>query len=326
MLNAAERDCIREHGYCTHHAVRINSIFQGEPFLDDGLLCYFDGRRLFVCGYPLDRSSNGLIGRVQGVVRRWVKELPVEIVSHCGPESVPFTNVCPRTFRCTVNQAADPIKAELALDCSGEPPNRRLRRWLRSPRRAALRTEEQCASGFVPRAATLQLIEEFFACREITPYLLDIAFALPALATMGDVLWFEAYERDTLRGVAICADAFETIDLGLFIATVPGATGASDALYAAIADSARRRAKRYVNWGPSPSSGHHWFKQKWGAVELAAPYYYSEWVRGGLAGREYTSWPSRLLQYDFRPATAGPSLDRQDGRRKHVAPQVSRSK
>lgn len=308
MLTAAQEKLIWESGYCTYHDYRTLSVSDGEPFLDDGLLYYFDGRKLFLCGYPVDRNTLDLTKRLKAAVGRcWMKHT-IEILSYCGPQSVSFREVLPRKVRLIASKAADPIKAEMVMDCSRPLPPSRLRRWLRSRRAASFTVRESAGSNFVLSAYHFSLIERFFGARDLSPYLLDLAFVLPVVARMKHVSWLEAFQGDRLCGIAAVIDAFCNTDLAIILCTDPTENGTSDRLYAAMRESSQRRMKRYLNLGPSPSSGHYRFKQKWSAEGLVTPYSYFEWGFGELARGDYVSWPSRLIQYGFRPSEVGAGL------------------
>jgi len=310
MLSPAERERIRTQGYCSYHDVPLWCLTEGEPFLDDDLLYYFDGRRLFLCGYPLEREASSLKERIQAIARKCYSLLPVELLVYCGPQSVSFRRACPNGHRLVGTRPADDLGAELVVDCTKPPTNRRLRRWLRSTRRASVEIRVRQGGTFDFEAAQRLIVEKFFSRREITPYLLDIAFVLPALTRSDHVFWLDAICGGKVCGLAVVSDAFAQMDLGLFIAAQPDTGGISDCLYAAILDLARKRGKRFVNLGPSPSPGSYWYKQKWGAQPLVRSYWFSQWACRELARSVFNSWPSRLLQFDFRPAELGPSLQR----------------
>jgi len=181
----------------------------------------------------------------------------------------------------------------------------RLRRWLRSTRAKAFRVKECVAPDFFLNAAHLSLIEQFFISREITPYLFDLVSQIPSLVATVGVRWFEAYHDERLAGIAALIDSFSRMNVAVLLVADPGEPGVSDILYSALIESTHSRGKQYLNLGPSPSDGHYRFKAKWGAVPAVAPYWYQAWGCGELARGDYYSWPSRLVQYGFRPKAAG---------------------
>jgi|ERR1035437_451593 hypothetical protein len=323
MLTSTQQAHLWNTGYCSYHETRFNSLFEGEPFLAQGFLYYFDGRKLFLCGYPLDGERDHLRDRLLEIVEHCFREMPIEAVSYCGPERVSFATVCPRKGA-AVSQAPEHFSAELVVECSEPPANRRLRTWLRSAQRNTL----EIASYRGPLLLTverLRLIESFFRVRETTPYLLDLAFALPGLTRLDGAHWFEVLQAGRLCGLALVLDAFRTMDLAVFLTTDRSVRGASDALYAAFIESAKERGKKTVNLGPSIAAGHYWYKEKWGGRPLVAPYWYWEWACGELARADFFSWPSRILQYGFRPLQKGLGVDARNGRSKRSAAQGARN-
>jgi hypothetical protein len=309
MLSLTERDRIRRNGYCSYHNVGLWSLTEGEPFIKDDLLYYFDGRRLFLCGFSLDRSAAGVGERIRSLAKECYRRLPVELLVYCGPEDVSFRRVCPHRQRLIGKNAANVIGAELVVDCATLPDQPRLRRWIRSQGRLGVEVRVRATGGWDLEANHRRLIEQFYATREITPYLVDIAFLLPALTRLVDVHWLDAFYQGELCGLAVMADAFAETDVGVFMATDPAHLSASDCLYAAVLDFARERGKRYVNLGASPSEGVYRYKQKWGGKPVVPPYWLCEWSSGDLARISFNSWPSRLVQFDFRPAVSTARLE-----------------
>jgi hypothetical protein len=296
MLNVCERALIRERGYCLYHDDGLSSIVDGEPFLTHGILYYFDGRKLMVCGYPLDECGEDA-ARVRAVVRGCMQSLPVELVWYCGPERVSMAGIFPSRFRIIRTIRPDATDAELVLDCLADPPSQRLRQWLRSARRQRFSIRRNRFPQFAFTALHHALIDDFFGAIEITPYLLDLAFKIPAMARLGDVEWFEAWEEDRLAGLAAVADGFRSMGLATLLAARRESPGVSDALYGAMRDALREHGKRFLNVGPSPSKGHYQFKTKWGGRPASAPSWWQAWGEGELARRDYDSWPARLIQF-----------------------------
>lgn len=301
MLTIAQRDRIRQDGYCSYHDVELWAHTEGEPFLVDDLVYYFDGRRLFLCGYSLTRSEKNIIEHVKALARHCYRLLPVESLIYCGPRDISFRQVCPHRHRLIAKMRAEAIGAELLVDCEGPLASSRSIRSTRLLDRLGMEVRAIRGGACSLEARHRSLIEQFFANREITPYLLDMAFLLPVMMWLEKVVWLEALIRGELCGLAVISDAFVTADLAVFMATDPARTHVSDCLYAAVLDSARKRGKRYVNLGSSPNAGIFRYKQRWGGEPTVSPYWLCEWSHGDLARASYTSWPSRLVQYDFKP-------------------------
>ena len=299
MLTPSARDLVRAQGYSGHHETRLCSIVEGEPFLQEGLLYYFDGRMLLLCGYPLDRREQNLAERVRDVARDCLRRHPAEVLWYCGPVRASLSCVCPSRFRPVGTARPLVTDSELVLDCTLAPRSRRLRQWLRSARPLAFSLARRRWPDFALQAAHYALIDHFFSSREMTAYLYDLAFKVPVMASLNAVEWFEAWQGERLTGVAAVIDAFTDMDVAVLLAVNAAVPGVSDFLYAAMRDSARERGKRFLNLGPSSSEGHYLFKRKWGAAPVADPCWWQGWGAGELARRDYPSWPARLTQYGF---------------------------
>jgi hypothetical protein len=299
MLTPSAQAVIRSQGYSGHHDTRLSSIVEGEPFLQEGLLHYFDGRKLLICGYALDRREDDLLDRVRRVARDFLRRYPVEVVWYCGPLRTSLSSVCPSRFRPLGMARPLCTDSELALDSTVPLRSRRLRQWLRSAGPLAFSLRRRRFPEFAFQAAHYALLDRFFSSREMSAYLHDLAFKIPVLASVDAVEWFEAWQGKRLAGIAAVADAFNDMDVAVLLVAEPDLAGVSDFLYAAMRDSVRGRGKRLLNLGPSSSEGHYRFKQKWGAVPVAAPCWWQGWGAGELARRDYQSWPARLAQYGF---------------------------
>jgi hypothetical protein len=297
MLTVADRALLRAHGYCWHHESSLGSVVEGEPYLQNGLLYYVDGRRLMICGYPLDRREDNLVDRVRCIAADCLSRFPIEIIRYYGPIRMSLRGICPSRFRSLGTVKPLPTDAEMLLDCRVGPSSRRLRRWMNSERSRKFSLRRRRAPNFTLEAAHYLMIEEFFSSVEIDPYLLDLAYKLPAMIVLDTVEWFEAWAEERLVGISAVIDAFEDTDLALFLTADRAVRGASDFLYGAMKEAVLEHAKRFLNLGPSSSEGHFYFKNKWGAQPQTAPYWWQSWGAGELARREYDSWPSRLLQY-----------------------------
>jgi hypothetical protein len=299
MLTVTEREEIRKQGYFTQHETRLLSIAEGEPFLHDHMLYYFDGRKVLLCGYPLDEDQD-ILERARCVAQHCFATWPLEVLWYCGPQRISLGGLCPRGIRVRSTTRPVPTDAELVLDCGVEPASRRLRRWLRSQRAKDFEIRQMRGPEISFQAAHLSLIEQFFYEQELTSYLFDLAARIPALVMMEDVVWFEVYRAERLVGLAAIMDSFRDTDLGLFLAVDHSSPGTSDILYASMAEAVLERGKRYLNLGPSASEGQYQFKRKWGAVPAITPFWYQSWGIGELAQREYDSWPARLVRFGVR--------------------------
>src|SRR5688572_19801631 len=60
----------------------------GEPFLCDGVMCYFDGETLQVVGSPLGSALKHGATRIREVIERWVLDERVWFVNYYGPHDL----------------------------------------------------------------------------------------------------------------------------------------------------------------------------------------------------------------------------------------------
>jgi hypothetical protein len=307
MLSPSEVEFLRKSGYCFLHDTRLNSILDGEPFVRDGFVVYYDGRRMMLCGYPLHRDGVDARERLREVVRQCLSNWVVEILWHVGPERLSLQNVRPRL---PVLRTWKPTKrdTEMVIDCHQDPPSQRLCRWLRSPKRTPFRI------GTIPagelRSAHYEMIDTFFRSKVATPFLFNLACQVMLLTTAPCGLWLEVCDGDRLAGLAALVESFDSMCLAVFQATNPDFPTAGDTLHAAMRELVLSKGKRYLNLGSSPGEGHYRFKKKWGGVPHHSPAWWQAWGSGELTRSENDSWPSRLLTARVRRSSSNAQVHR----------------
>ncbi|MFN0140384.1 MAG: hypothetical protein ACKVQW_09920 [Pyrinomonadaceae bacterium] len=293
MLTPSEIRLIEQHGISTFHDYWFNSLFAGEPYLEDGLLAYYDGRVVTLCGFPL-RDDTSAKGSLSDRAQQWVRDRGAESVMFVGPEPVSLQALSNEGFRCVAQARRHKFAAELLIDCS---ENRGSIFERRVYRRAKM-TDFQLTvrSGGMMSSEHFRLMEAFYRQRELTGYLAEIAFALPAVLRSNKVHLIEAIRDGSIIGFVAMHKPFVNTCVGLFLATNDEINGVSDFLYAAMLDQARYLGASFVNVGSSPSAGHYRFKVKWGGQPKVPPYYLVQWSRGNIARRFHTSWGPRLVR------------------------------
>jgi len=294
MLTRSEVRRIERHGISTFHDYWFNSLFAGEPYLEDGLLAYYDGRVVTLCGFPLRDVPTIKPSIYNRLAQKWVKERKAESIIFIGPKPVSLQALANEGLRLVAQEKRHRFAAELFIDCSGNPGSIFKRRVFR---RAKIRDFQLTVRrGGMMSSEYFRLVELFYRQRELTGYLAEMAFALPAMLRSHKVHLIEARRNDRLCGFVAVHKPFVDICVGLFLATDNGINGVCDFLYAAMLDQAKHMGASFVNVGPSPSAGHYDFKLKWGGQPRVPPYYFVQWSRGKIARRFHTSWGPRLIR------------------------------
>lgn len=294
MLTHKKKEQLRLRGSSTLHDHWFISIFAGEPHLEDGVLSYYDGRLVTLCGFPLRNDPPIGSAVVRRLAEHWVADAGVQSICYVGPNFVNLTGLRKFGLRCVAQQPAFPIASELFIDCNGNPDSVFKKRIYRRSRSLEFKSRIRTAGNV--SAEHFQLIELFYRERELTPYLAEISFALPVLLRSRRVHLIEARKEGKLCGFIALHKPFLDIAVGLFMACRQDMPGVCDFLYSAMLEESQRLGATSVNVGPSPSVGHFNFKKKWGAVPVVPPYYYMQWARGSLARRFHTSWGPRMVR------------------------------
>lgn len=294
MLSRKVCNRIRQYGSCTLHDHWFTSIIAGEPYFQDGVLSYYDGRAVTVCGFPL-RGEPPIDGAVvRRLAEHWAGDPAVQSISYAGPDSVRLSRLGQFGFRCVASQPAIAIASELFIDCNGGADSIFKKRIYRRSR--ALEFKSSIRTGGTVSAEHFQLIELFYQKREVTEYLAEIAFTLPVLLRSRRVHLIEARKEGKLGGFIALHKPFLDVAIGLFMACREDMPRVCDFLYGVMLDQCQRLGATSVNVGASPSVGHFNFKKKWGGEPLVPPYYFAQWARGMLARRFHTSWGPRMVR------------------------------
>jgi hypothetical protein len=296
MLSSSDLDLVRTRGYCFHHAVNLMAIVEGEPFLRDGFLMYWDGRRMLLSGDSLVDNAKDAESRTRAIVHWCLNEWPVEVMWYVGRQRISLGGLCPKGFRHLRTIPPGPLDCEFVIDCRREAPSERLRRWLCSDRKSAFEIRHTRTLRLT--AAHYRLLDHFFSSRERTEFLLNLALQVTVFAANGAGEWLEAWHANRLAGIALIIDSFSDMDLAVFASSDRGVPWVGDVLHAAMIETVRKKGKSTLNLGSSPSEYHARFKRKWGGCPRESPSWWQVWGRGELATHDYDGWPARLFGRD----------------------------
>lgn len=294
MLTRDQRRRIEIGGLCTLHDYWLNSLWAGEPYFEDGLLAYYDGRLVTLCGFPLRDEPIAADSVYRRVAREWVRDRGAEAIDFLGPKPVSFRHLGKEGLRSVTEEKPYHISGELLINCTTNSGTIFRRRVYRRSR--AQNFDLTLRRGGIVSAEHFRLVEMFYRRRALTAYLAEIAFVLPAVLRSRRVQLIEARRDGRLCGLGVMHKPFDDIAVGLFMMGDHQATGVCDFLYAAMVEEARRLGAKSLNVGPSPSVGHFEFKVKWGGEQKVPPYYFVRWARGTLARRNHSSWGPRLIR------------------------------
>jgi len=288
MLTRRQAGEVHSRGYATLHDVRFMSLLEGESFLDDGFLSFFDGRIATISGYALMGQPELTARAARATCTGWVTERGAESVVYLGPKPVDLGCLGRLGLRRICFMPRTRLAEELALHMGAKRPSV-YRRSRRLPFQAKL------LRGGKIRAEHLGLFEQFYRAKNLTPYLAKFAFALPALLSSPWIWILEARLGNELQGILLFDRPFETCIHAITLARRSDSTNVADYLLSSLVDIAEGLGVETVNLGTSPSAGHHQFKVKWGGKQHTPPFYLVIWSRGHLSRRYFDSWGPRLV-------------------------------
>ncbi|GJH18466.1 hypothetical protein CBA19CS22_18010 [Caballeronia novacaledonica] len=291
MLDAIDQKCVFERGTSTMHNAAFHSLYLGEPMLDNGILSYFDGRVVTICGFSVTGNFPDLRKKIIDQVKSWVTGRSVDGVFYIGPEPVSLRILESHGFRRTEVVRRSPLAWEMCLGDAqglGTIVERRIyRRAASLPFECVFRKD----GSFL--AQHFSLIELFYRQRETAGYLAATSVAWISAFRLPDVVLVEAWDGTELLGFVALHKSFRDLAVGLFLAT-NGRSGVADFLYAKMIEFCLNNGVHAINLDASTSPGQMRFKQKWGAKPLVPPAYCAQWVKGTLSRRNDISWAARL--------------------------------
>jgi len=294
MLTRKQISLIDEKGISTLHDFRVVSLISGEPYLEDGVLSYYDGRLVMLCGFPLRGEPLIEKTRLRELSKRWITKRSAEGIIYIGPQSLDLRCLRASRLRCVERFKGEYFSTELVIDCNGRSDELFKRRLYRRSRSRGF--EATIKTGGILSAEHLRLIETFYGLREITCYLAEMAFALPALLRSRRFSLIEARKDGRLCGFLALHESFKDVRVAFFLYHDHQTPGVSDFLYSEMLSLARRVGIASINIGPSPTLGHYNFKLKWGGTPAVPPYYFTQWMRGPLSLRCHTAWGPRIVR------------------------------
>jgi len=288
MLTSVQATFIADHLESVDQDYYVGAGLWGEPFLCDGVLCYFDGETLQVMGSPMGGGWPEGRARVAGVIRDWVRDERVWFVNYFGP----FQLSDPGShwtllYSCPPRAWNVELFAPLPPHCRRGDVRRMERRgyetWV--GRRDYLTHEH------------LRLLRDL-AAREALPAsdvacLTNIVSILRGEATT----MFEARAGGRLAGFVIAHEFFPGRPLMVSAAFDPAIAGASDLLYHLALQHYAERGACEMGMGYSAEEGLYRYKAKWGIVRQGPPSWQFIWQREGSGApfNDCLFWPWRLL-------------------------------
>lgn len=294
MLTRGQIRLIRRSGISTFHDYWLTSLSSGEPFFENDILSYFDGRFVTICACRFRNRPAIPVEALNQVILKWADIREVQGLAVIGAQLPDLHLLSKYGFRKTYEEESGELSAELLIDCSRRADTIFNQRTYR--RSSKLGFDAVIRSGGLVSAEYLKLIELFYSVRDITCYLADVAFTLPALLRSNRIIFVEARKNGKLCGFVGLHKAFNNIAVAFFLTHDHQTPNVCDFLYAKMLDQARELGAESINIGSCPTSGHYKFKRKWSGTQGGDEYNYAEWSRGLLARRLYKTWGPRIVR------------------------------
>ena len=260
----------------------------GEPFLCDGVLCYFDGETLQVVGSALGSPVQCGATRVAEVIASWVRDERVWFVNYYGPHDL---SVPGKHWNLVYSCEPRPWNVELFAPL----PHRARRSDIRRLERRGFETwfgrREMLTHEHLRLLRALARRESLLASD--VGCLTNIVSILRGAATTV----FEARHGGGLAGFLVAHEYFPGHPVLVGAAFDLGSSGASDIVYHMALRHFAEGGAREMAMGYTVDENLYRYKAKWGIVRRGPPSYQFIWQREGC-GEPFNDclfWPWRLL-------------------------------
>jgi len=297
MLSRDQADFIADHFDSVDQDYYLLAGIWGEPFLCDGVMCYFDGETLQVVGSPLGSPLDGGAARVREVIGKWVRDERVWFVNYYGPYDL-----------------SQPGRDwDLVYSCAPRPWNVEL--FARLPphcRRSDIRRLER--RGYQTWAGRRDLLthEHLRLLRALARRESLLASDVGSLTNLVSILRgeattvFEARAGGELAGFLVAHEFFPGHPLMAGAAFDLTRAGVSDLLYHQALRHYAERGAPEMAMGYTVDENLYRYKAKWGIARRGPPSFQFIWQRVGC-GEPFNDclfWPWRLLTAKLPPADA----------------------
>lgn len=251
--------------------------FLGEPFLISDCLVYYDGRILYLCGFPLENPFRELsVSDIEDVVRRFEGH-QVEGINVWGRLPVlPQVLSLPHGEAKLLNLVGDEYEedcGEFIIDLAafdyGQLPRARkgIRRAERAGLSSAVLTRDYLLAGHIA------LLRRFMETHSLSHVHAGCYLTIPQLLRDPETRVVESYLHGRLVGFKVIVESGSSAATAIcgFYDTV-GAIGASDLCMGACIDYLRERDVRRLHLGYAATPSLAAFKEKWGASQQGPSY------------------------------------------------------
>jgi predicted double-glycine peptidase len=308
VLTSVERLRIAREITSADHDYFLWSGLLGEPFLRDGILCFYDGDTVAIVGQELGcRGGENAAPspRLTDVIHEWSTRPDVTFINYSGP--APAAPLPRERWNLLYTADPEPWNHEVFLDLRRpEPYGSDIRRHVGAAARRGLRVsmEHREFLGFehIRLLRDLAISHHFIASS--AGFLANVVSILRSEAT---VVW-EARLHGVLVGFDVTHEFFEHHPFAVVGADDRSQPGTSDAILAAVIEHYRDRGALEFGLGQAVDEGLYRYKTKWPGAVVAPACHQFIWQRVGSRARynDCLYWPWRLIT----DSVAGdPSID-----------------
>jgi hypothetical protein len=306
MLSPDEQAFIADNLTSGDHDYFVWSGLVGEPFLCDGILCYFDGETVAVVGHTLGGTHQPIAERLPDVIATWCRCPDVAFINYFGP--LPAEMPPPAGWVPIYSADPRPWNREVFLDLAVQ--GRRAYSWeIRGQLRMAARhgvevTNEQRQSLGHEH---ISLLRSLATRQSLAPsdagYCANVVSILRGDSTM---VW-EARVNGKLTGFAVTHEHFLHRPFLVVGAFDRAQQGTSDSVYAAVLEGYLDRGGHELGLGYAVDEGLFRYKTKWPGARIGPPCHQFIWQRLGVEVdfNDCLHWPWRLMTGATRLAEIG---------------------
>lgn len=296
MLSPTDEAYLDANAYSVDHDYFYLSRLLGEPYLNDGILSYFDGRTVHIMGTVLPWLLLNAQQKIVSVFERWMRDKRVEFINYFGPF---YPNWMPtEDFSVVYWEDCFDHNVELFVDLSVMPSPKIGRKQRQDLARACRQGIEVRSGKLVYFSHSHLTLLRNSMCR--SDYgLSDASYALNVASILchPSTRVFEAMIGSLLVGFGVTYEFFPGRPFFLVAAFDQNTPGCSDAIYGSIIGYYRKMGASTLSLGYTSSFENMHYKRKWGAVSRIPPSFQAILRRHDCRSpfRESLHWPWCIL-------------------------------
>lgn len=263
---------LQKNAYSMDHNTNINNLIFGEPFLNKGILHYFDGQVLEVDGFimPKGLSEKETKNNIVLTVEEFFKNYKVKILDFFGPIKIDFSLILPDNFELMSIEETNQYNRDMQINL--EKYQNKLIKYSRDIQRNIKFAKQ---NNVIVNPINLdklssehkELIKNFLKTHNVNAINRAWVSCIPKLIKIPSIIIFEGRENSMLKGFMIVDNLYK-FPIMMLAFYDNSCRGISSLIYDEVIKFAIRNKSNLVDLGYSIHKNLYDFKLRMGANQF----------------------------------------------------------